>query len=159
MALNFEQQLAAEYPALRRAAFKITGSPDDAEDVVQTACERALKNRGQFDGRNLKSWMYVLIRNVHVDLCRRSYRRLPHGSVDDVVLSKDADQHEGLVMRDLDRAIAALTPLHRKIMTDVADGASYEEAASATGLTVSNLKSTLSRTRHRVLKQVEGNRW
>jgi RNA polymerase sigma-70 factor, ECF subfamily len=38
----FDRELVAALPRLRRFAFGLTGSLDEADDLVQAACERAL---------------------------------------------------------------------------------------------------------------------
>lgn len=40
----FRQELVSMVPKLRRFAYGLTGNLQDADDLVQGACEKALKN-------------------------------------------------------------------------------------------------------------------
>jgi hypothetical protein len=42
----------------------LTGSSQDAEDVVQEACLRALASIHTFDGRNARAWVLTIVRNT-----------------------------------------------------------------------------------------------
>jgi RNA polymerase sigma-70 factor (ECF subfamily) len=46
--IEFTDQLLALLPKLRRFARTLTGSVDEGDDVVQSACERALERADQF---------------------------------------------------------------------------------------------------------------
>lgn len=53
-------ELVSLLPRLRRFAYGLTGSLDEGDDLVQSACERALARSDQFQpGTRLDSWMYA----------------------------------------------------------------------------------------------------
>lgn len=75
MASDFAHELVALLPRLRRFARALAGSADRADDLVQSACERALRARDTFQpGTRLDAWMFRILRNVWIDAARRSGR-------------------------------------------------------------------------------------
>lgn len=78
-----DEQLTAALEAQRRAlrthCYRMTGSADDAEDLVQETLLRAWRGRESFDGRaKLSTWLYRIATNVCLDaLDKRPARVLP----------------------------------------------------------------------------------
>lgn len=62
-----------EIPRLRRFARYLVRDADRADDVVQECLVRAL---GKLDtwqpGTNLRAWLFVILRNCHIDEVRRA---------------------------------------------------------------------------------------
>jgi RNA polymerase sigma-70 factor (ECF subfamily) len=51
-------------PRLRRFGIALTGSTTDADELVQDACERAIRRADQLrDGSRLDAWLYGIMRN------------------------------------------------------------------------------------------------
>jgi RNA polymerase sigma-70 factor, ECF subfamily len=72
--------LAGPYRAeLRAHGYRLTGSPQDADDAVQEGLLRAWRNLSSFEGRgSVRSWLYAIVTNAALDLIRhRSRRELP----------------------------------------------------------------------------------
>ena len=68
VAEDIRTELVALLPRLRRFAYGLTGSLDEGDDVVQSACERALTRLDQFQpGTRLDSWMYRIVQTVWID--------------------------------------------------------------------------------------------
>jgi RNA polymerase sigma-70 factor (ECF subfamily) len=62
--------------ALFRLAYRMTGNPQDAEDVVQDSFLRAYKQLASFDERaNFGTWLYRIAANCSIDLVRARKRR------------------------------------------------------------------------------------
>jgi len=63
-------------PRLRRFAYGLTGSVDSGDDLVQSACERALTRLHQWEpGTRLDSWMFRIMKNLWLDDTRAGWRR------------------------------------------------------------------------------------
>ena len=76
MAENVREELVALLPRLRRFAYSLSGSLDEADDLVQAACERALTRLHQYrPGTRLDSWMFRIIQTIWIDRRRSAARR------------------------------------------------------------------------------------
>jgi len=68
------EQYRAELTAY---AYRMLGSPFDAEDAVQDALVRAWRARDQFEGRAaVRSWLYRIATNVCLDMLKGRQRRI-----------------------------------------------------------------------------------
>src|SRR5581483_1127091 len=95
----FSDQLVALLPRLRRFARSLTGSVEEGDDIVQSACERALERAGQCEpGSRLDSWMYRIVQTVWIDRVRRK-SRFEQG-VDPVERARHADSEAEHVAED-----------------------------------------------------------
>ena len=81
MDTRFQRDLVELVPRLRRFAYSLAGTTDAGDDLVQAACERALKNAAAFQpGTRMDSWMFRIIQNLWLDDRRR--RRVRGTQVD-----------------------------------------------------------------------------
>jgi len=70
--------------AVYRLAHRMTGSPQDAEDVVQETFLRAYKQLGRFESRaNFGTWLHRIAVNCSIDLIRsRRHQETGHDAAD-----------------------------------------------------------------------------
>jgi len=70
--------------AVYRLAHRMTGSPQDAEDVVQETFLRAYRQLGRFESRaNFSTWLHRIAVNCSIDLIRsRHHRETSHDAAD-----------------------------------------------------------------------------
>jgi RNA polymerase sigma-70 factor (ECF subfamily) len=70
--------------AVYRLAYRMTGSPQDAEDVVQETFLKAYKQLGRFESRaNFGTWLHRIGVNCSIDLIRsRPHREAAHDGAD-----------------------------------------------------------------------------
>ncbi len=157
-------------PRLRRFAYALTGSSDAGDDLVQAACERALRSADQFrPGTRMDSWMFRIMQNLWLDDRRR--RRVRGTSVDPEAVDLSDD---GMGVRQLDdqlelaqvrAAVDALPDDQRSVLVLVAiEGLNYREAADVLELPMGTVMSRLSRARARLieimqLRPGEGSAW
>ncbi len=69
---RFEQVVLPQLDAAYNLARWLTRSSNDAEDVVQDACERALKYFGAFHGGEPKAWFLTIVRHAAYDWIKRN---------------------------------------------------------------------------------------
>ncbi|WP_393098883.1 sigma-70 family RNA polymerase sigma factor [Streptomyces sp. LN325] len=161
---------------LRVHCYRMAGSYDDAEDLVQETFLRAWRARDGFAGRaSVRTWLYRIATNTCLDFQRRTARRpqryepLPgmnHGSAEpparitwlqpypDEDLPSAGDQPDALaVSRETMElvflaAIQHLPPRQRAVLVlrDVL-GLSAAETAQALEMTVASVNSALQRAR------------
>ena len=158
--MAFEQELLALLPRLRRFARSLTHHPSDADDLCQTALERALKSREQWQaGTRLDSWMYRIIRNIWIDNRRAAARRGVHGDIDDGVMQIADDSHArmeaSMELNDVDKAMAKLPDEQREaVILVLVEGYAYREAAEILEVPIGTLTSRLVRGREALVREL-----
>ncbi len=107
--------MVALVPQLHTFARSLTRDGTRADDLVQEALARAIHNIERFrPGTNLKAWLFTIVRNEHYSQLRR--RKFEAHGVDTDLLPEPSvpPDHDGkLEMRDLNRALQALSPGQR----------------------------------------------
>jgi len=69
---RFEQAVLPQLDAAYNLARWLTRNATDAEDVVQDACERALKYFGALHGTDAKAWFLTIVRHACYDWLKRN---------------------------------------------------------------------------------------
>jgi RNA polymerase sigma-70 factor (ECF subfamily) len=139
-------------PRLRRFGIALTGSASDADELVQDACERALKRGDQLrDDTRLDAWLYGIMRNRWSDeLRRRRVRR--HDPVEAAfsVAGEDGERaaEARLVLERVRGALSQLPAEQRTVLVLVCvDGLSYKEVAEVLDIPIGTVMSRLARGR------------
>jgi RNA polymerase sigma-70 factor (ECF subfamily) len=160
---NVHEQLVALVPRLRRFARNLARNHDDADDVVQIALERALKNWAQWrsDAR-LDSWLFKIVRNAWIDEVRSRIRR------NQVFVAEEAGEEVGSDVMEqatdvmsVQSAMARLPEDQRTAVSLVlVEGLPYKEAADVLDIPIGTLTSRLARARAalQTLLEAEGER-
>ncbi len=135
---------------LYRHALGMTGSPDVAEDILQTSFIKAYHHLGEVRGR-FDAWLFRIVANGCKDWLkniRRTHLSYDEDDQPSTFASPDEDLDRTELRRDLDSALAQLAPSLREafIMKHV-EGRSYEEMADLLGTTVGALKMRVHRAR------------
>lgn len=158
---NLHGQLISLLPRLRRFAFTLTGSMDDAEDLLQAACEKALKSLDRFEkGTRMDSWMYRIIQNCWIDQVRARKVRGPAVEMEiaERVAGSDARQETEarLTLQRVQEKVAELPEEQRVLIAMVSvEGLSYKEAATALDIPIGTVMSRLARGRRRLHELLE----
>jgi RNA polymerase sigma-70 factor, ECF subfamily len=147
---------------LYRAAWALSGSREDAEDLVQETYARVL-GRPRFL-RNEDDLGYLLraLRNTFLNVKRSERRRLRPGPLpDELDLMADPHAREpeaALEAAEVYAAVAALPGDFRDVVVAVdITGLSYKEAARALRIREGTVMSRLYRARQQVVRALEGN--
>ena len=135
---------------LYRHALGMTGSPDVAEDILQTSFIKAFHHLGEVRGR-FDAWLFRIVANGCKDWLkniRRSHLSYDEDDQPSTFASPDEDLDRTEMRQDLDAALAQLAPSLREafIMKHV-EGRSYEDMADLLGTTVGALKMRVHRAR------------
>jgi RNA polymerase sigma-70 factor, ECF subfamily len=157
---RFGDQLVAALPRLRRFARGLTGSSVEADDLVQTACERALARRHQFqEGTRFDSWMFRIVQTIWIDQIRSREVRKTDGDIGEDRLGSDEPVRRveaRLTLAEVRRAVDRLTPDQRAALLLVTvEGLSYKEAAEVVDVPVGTIMSRLARARIALHLQLE----
>src|SRR3954465_7319174 len=147
--------------AVFRLAHRMTGNPQDAEDVVQETFLKAYRQLGRFESRaNFGTWLHRIAVNCSIDLIRgRKHQETGHDAADRetldggrrgddervdptperLMLSTEVQQRVGRAMEDLTAMERAAFVLRHF------EGQSIEEISRALGLKTNAAKHSIFR--------------
>ncbi|HVY86374.1 MAG TPA: sigma-70 family RNA polymerase sigma factor [Caulobacterales bacterium] len=157
---SVRRELTALLPRLRRFGRALTRNPDEADDLVQTALERALRNLdGWTPGTRLDAWMFRIMKNAWIDEVRsRSVRTrvlAPEEEGAEVGADGAAAMELHLEAQRVRRAMKELPEEQRLAVALVLiEGLSYKEAADMLDIPIGTLTSRLARGRAAIEAQL-----
>jgi RNA polymerase sigma-70 factor (ECF subfamily) len=147
--------------AVYRLAHRMTGNPQDAEDVVQETFLKAYRQLGRFESRaNFGTWLHRIAVNCSIDVIRgRKHQETGHDAADletldgvrrgddervdptpeRLMLSTEVQQRVGRAMEDLTAMERAAFVLRHF------EGQSIEEISRALGLKTNAAKHSIFR--------------
>ena len=146
-------------PRLRRFGLALTGTAADADDLVQSACERALRRGDQLrDQARVDAWIYGIMRHLWIDEVRtRRVRRHDGLETAGDVAGADGEQLADQRMTlDAVRHVLGGMPAEQRsvLMLVCVDGLSYKEAAEVLGAPIGTVMSRLSRGRQELFARL-----
>ena len=157
----FRQQLLGAIPRLRRYARSLVFDTSAADDLVQTALERALSHWHQFDQRrDILVWTLSIAHNAYMD-DRRRHARMPLAEPHDSQPGAEeryaaASPDLGLRM-DLIAALKQLPAEQREALLLVTlEQLSYAECAETLRIPIGTVMSRISRARVTLRALLEG---
>lgn len=151
----FQSEILSTLPKLRRFAYALTGSAHEADDLMQSTIERALRKKDRYrdDGR-LDSWLMRLCKNLWIDEIRRRKARPQTDEISDMttpVLDGVRAMEAKMQMKDMNSALAEMSDNQRAVLLLVAvEGQTYQEAAAVLNVPVGTVMSRLARARARL---------
>jgi RNA polymerase sigma-70 factor (ECF subfamily) len=145
----FRKNVEATIPALRRYARALTRNVDIADCLVQQTLARALRSEHQFNGSDVRIWLYKIL----IDLNRNRLRWMSQLSPLSLLEDNDALDLTGPKVngRDIECALAALVEDQRStLLLVVLEGLTYREVADVQDVPVGTVISRLARARARI---------
>jgi RNA polymerase sigma-70 factor, ECF subfamily len=166
---RFEKEALVHLDALYRTAYRLTGTPEDAEDLVQETYLKAYRAFHQFQpGTNARAWLYKILRNSFVNRYERGKREagaVPLDDMEAVLGAPDPDlgcspkDYDALLRRvledDVHAALLGLPEAYRTvvILADLEDLA-YREIAEAVEVPIGTVMSRLFRGRRALRRRL-----
>ena len=163
---QFEQEALPHLDAVYRFALRLTGSPADAEDLVQETFLRAYRSWDHYTpGTQAKSWLFTICRNAFLRQRQQDTRRTevmleatpretpvfmpayqddPEGSFFDGLVDESVLQHINEIPDEF-REVVLLSDL---------EGLSYAEIAAVLDVPLGTVKSRLFRGRKLLQKSL-----
>jgi RNA polymerase sigma-70 factor (sigma-E family) len=141
---DFDEWVAARGPSLLRLAYVLTGSRQDAEDIVQDALSRALPRWSRISGRrDPDAYVRRMVIGANVSRWRRFRRReTPTAPLETVVTTGIAIEDHDVVWK----ACQALPVDQRTaIVLRFYEDLEYGEIAELTGVREASVRSRVSR--------------
>jgi RNA polymerase sigma-70 factor (ECF subfamily) len=152
--------IEAEIPRLRRYARYLAREADRADDLVQECLTRAITKIDSWTpGTNLRAWLFVILRNCHINEVRRGQRisLIGESNSEYDVVPTPAGQEAHMSLLEVRDAYLKLSEEHREVLLLVAiEGLQYEEAAAILQIPVGTIRSRLSRARQTLRDALEG---
>lgn len=155
------KQLYDEYRdrIYRMCCYYVLGE-DDRKDLYQEVLQNIWKGLECFRGDSaLSTWIYrVTVNSSLAFLSKQKTRKKTSAEYSEQVLSGHGSEERNTGHRDIDllyRAMAELPLIDMIIMSLVLEDASTKEIATATGLTESNVRVRIHRTKNRLKDLIE----
>jgi RNA polymerase sigma-70 factor, ECF subfamily len=172
-ARSFEEEALPHLDAVYRFALRLTGSPGEAEDLVQETYLRAYRAWDQYTpGTRAKSWLFTIGRNAYLrererdarreELVAQAAREANTGGADlgetPLFAGRPDYDPEGDFFRNLvdDRIFQAIDALPEEfrevvVLSDL-EGLNYQEIADVVDAPLGTVKSRLFRGRRALQK-------
>ena len=157
----FERELLTLLPRLRRFARALARDAADADDLTQTALERALRSRSQWQwGTRMDSWMMKIMRNCWIDEVRSRARRsrtfAPEEAGLDALAAIPSEVERIAEADGIGHAMNLLPTEQREAIALVlVEGLSYREASDLLDIPIGTLTSRLNRGRRALARTLE----
>src|SRR4051812_14191092 len=161
----FEVAVARYSPVLHEAARRLTGSTDEADDLVQEAVLRAWTFWDRFEpGSNARAWLHRILVNTFINAYRkqRRERELFRQAGEEARREATTSNVVRAATRDglgdeVGAALAALPSEFRAVveLVDLGD-LSYREVASELGCPIGTVMSRLHRARKQLQESLSG---
>lgn len=159
---KFESAVLEHLDAAHNLARWLTRNEQDAQDVVQESCMKALRAFDSFHGGDFRPWFLAIVRNASFTLLRRRKdlaipaveRSLETGA--EVAADCKTYDPQAIAIRaaDMDlvrRAIAALPDaLRETLILREMEGLGYKEIGKIVGVPIGTVMSRLARGRTRL---------
>jgi RNA polymerase sigma-70 factor (ECF subfamily) len=161
---DLERIFREHHALVFRAAYRITGNADDAEDVLQTVFLRMAKRDANAEPvGNIASFLHRAAVNAALDLMRsrQNVRNIPLDTLEPVLAepahrNPDRVQSSGEVREWLRGALSRLNPrIAEMFMLRFFDGKENPEIAKLMNTTPGTVAVTISRTRDRLEKEYQ----
>ena len=160
---DLPEQVAGQRPRLRAFALTLARDEDEADELVQETCARAIGARAHYteDGR-LRAWLFTILRNLHHNRTRDASRgigrvmRLDESERLDAVRPIPSAEEEALRRADrtaIADAFRSLPPdFAAPLQLAVVEDMSYAEIAAVLGIPAGTVMSRIYRARRLILR-------
>jgi RNA polymerase sigma factor (sigma-70 family) len=154
VAPTWEQVVREHSARVYRLAYRLSGNPQDAEDLTQETFVRVFRSLADFSPGTFEGWLHRITTNLFLDMVRRRQRirfdalpedteRLPGRAPSPEQVY--ADTH---LDPQIQAALDALSPEFRVavVLCDI-EGLTYEEIAATLGIKLGTVRSRIHRGR------------
>lgn len=157
----FERLMRESSRSAYAMAYRLAGSPSEAEDLLQETYVRAFRFFHRYDeGMPFNGWLYRIMTNIHIDTVRRRSRlktvSLEQNGTDgtqtwdlpDLAATADEAVMSSVLEEPLQLGLKSMNPEFRTavVLADV-EGMSYEDIAALMNTSVGTVRSRIHRGR------------
>lgn len=153
---HFEELVLPHLNAGYNLARWLTRDTNDAEDVVQDACVRALKYMRSLNRTDARAWFLTIVRHAFYDWCARNRpAEIVHddGSAVEMAIDQEAvDPEQALLRRSESKALAEAVEELPLVFREVLilremEELSYKQIAKVVDIPIGTVMSRLARAR------------
>lgn len=156
------QRLPDELNALWRFAYRLTKNQDEAQDLVQQTCLRALEQQSLYQETGaLRSWLFRLLHNLWINRVRSSdykhQQQIRESQTDNDIVDLEHYRNSGgktfepesvLFLDEVRNLVQTLPPNQRMVIELICvEGFSYKETAEILDVRIGTVMSRLARAR------------
>ena len=150
-------------PRLTKFAVALTRSRQEAGDLVQATCERALSRAKQWQpGTRLDRWLFRIMQTIWFNEVKSRRRRLRRGAVEgaeDATVDGESKMQSRLILREIEQALFQLPEADGLVLVLVCvEGLSYRETAEVLDVPIGTVMSRLARARLTLEERIRGSR-
>ena len=159
----FESQLLEAQKSLEAFAYSLTLNREDAKDLMQDTCLKALVNQQSFEeGSNLKAWLFTIMKNTFINNYRKNQKQqriisnqqqgswLNNLASDNIYSADHSTNHSQLIL------LINKLPLEQKIPFEMLNqGYKYCEIASEQHIPIGTVKSRIFLARQKLSEQLK----
>lgn len=151
---SWDQVVRQHSARVYRLAYRLSGNPQDAEDLTQETFVRVFRSLANFQPGTFEGWMHRITTNLFLDLVRRRQRIRFDALPDDTERLPGTAPSPEQVYADtyldpqVQAALDALPPDFRVavVLCDI-EGLTYEEIAATLGIKLGTVRSRIHRGR------------
>ena len=150
---NLKADMIRLLPRLRSFALRLCQNSDQADDLVQATCERAIRSLDQFDPQSrLESWMFRILQNLFLNSKRDNANRarLLESATSGMEQTYDGAGAavSALELQQVREFIKHLDEDYQRVLIMIAiEGRSYKEVADELQIPIGTVTSRLARAR------------
>lgn len=146
----------ANYYDLRRYLIKISGSPEEADDIIQELFTKIItKPSIIIDAYSIKGWLKVSARNALIDRYRKKKPHLlkDENIMETMLIDNYSPENQVVLGSELDSLLETLSKTDKSIiLAKEYYGYEYKEISEMFNLNVSTIKSKVFRVKKRLMK-------
>lgn len=132
---------------------------EDQKDLYQEIVFQLWKSFGSFRGESkISTWIYRIALNTSITHIRKKKKKGQQVAIDFELLNR-ADEQDTIIeeqMKILNAQIGKLSVVEKGLIILHLDGKNYEEIASITGFTATNVGTRLFRIKQKLKTQING---
>lgn len=159
---EFQKIVVTQREFLKPYAIGLTGSHEEAEDLLQETMLKALSNEDKYqDNTNLKAWLYTIMKNIFInDYRRKSKYRTMVDTTDNMFylntgqVSESDTATSSLVMQDLNKIIETVSDEYRTPFLMHHQGFKYQEIAEKYQIPLGTVKSRIFLARQELKRKL-----
>ena len=154
VAPTWEQVVREHSARVYRLAYRLSGNPQDAEDLTQETFVRVFRSLADFSPGTFEGWLHRITTNLFLDMVRRRQRirfdALPEDTerLPGTAPSPEQVYSDTHLDPQVQAALDALPPEFRVavVLCDI-EGLTYEEIAATLGVKLGTVRSRIHRGR------------